>query len=145
MPAIEWFSDDKHAYSTALMFAYINMFKPERTKLALDELEFNLEFECWAGKVRPIDVLNDLKNKKYKDEVARIKKADTSYPIIVDSSYRIVDGVHRYAKHVLEKKRDITVYVFDKALMKKFVIGKRDGVQALEIHDLIELFYKRFR
>ena len=142
--AIEWFSDDKYAYSTALMFAYINLCKPTKTKLKLDELKFNLEHNSWANNVRPIDVIEDMKNKKYKDEVQRIKKANTKYPIIIDSNYNILDGVHRYVKHIIEDKKTINVYIFDKKLMKKFIIGKRDEGKNLEINDFIELFKKRF-
>jgi len=73
-------------------------------------------------KIKPIDILEDIKNKKYKHEVARIKRADTTYPIIVDSNYNIIDGVHRFMKHILENKRKINVYIFNKSLMKKFII-----------------------
>lgn len=141
---LEWFSDNKYKYSTALMFAYINLYKPTKTKLNLDDLKFNLEYNCWANNVRPIDVLNDIKNKKYKDEVIRIKNANIKYPIILDSNHYILDGVHRYVKHIIENKKTINVYIFDKKLMKKFIIGKGDEIDNLEINDFIELFYKRF-
>jgi disulfide oxidoreductase YuzD len=144
MPTLEWFSDDTYAYSTALMFAYINLCKPKKSKLNLDELKFNLEYNSWANNVRPIEVLNDMKNKKYKDEIARIKKANLKYPIIIDSNYNILDGVHRYVKHIIENKKTINVYIFDKKLMKKFIIGKRDDENKQEINDFIELFNKRF-
>jgi hypothetical protein len=144
MPSIEWFSDDKYAYSTALMFAYINLCKPTKTKLKVDELRFNLDYNSWENNVRPVDVLDDMKNKKYKKEVDRIKNADLSYPIILDSNYHILDGVHRYVRHVVENKKTITVYIFDKPTMKKFIIGKRDEESRLEINDFIELFSKRF-
>jgi hypothetical protein len=145
MPNIEYFSDDTYVYSTALMFAYINIFKPSTVSLSLDELQFNLELNVWANDVRPIDVVNDMKNKKYKDEVARIKKADIKYPIIIDSNYYILDGFHRYVKHLIDNKKTIKVYIFDKKLMKKFVIGKRNEKFTFEINDFIELFEKRFR
>lgn len=145
MPEIEYFSDDTYVYSTALMFAYINLLKPPIVTLGLDELQFNLELNCWENNVRPIDVINDMKNKKYTSEVARIKKADTTYPIIINSDYYILDGVHRYVKHVIENKKKIKVYVFDKKLMKKFVIAKRKEKFTFEINDFIELFEKRFR
>lgn len=141
---IEYFSDEKYKYSTGLMFAYINLCKPKKEKLNLDDLKFNLEYNCWANNVRPIDVLNDMKNKKYKDEVARIKKANIKYPIILDSNYNILDGVHRYVKHIAENKKTINVYIFDKTLMKKFIIGKRDEENKLDLHDFIALFNKRF-
>ena len=141
---IEYFSDEKYKYSTALMFAYINLCKPKKEKLNLDDLKFNLEYNCWANNVRPIDVLNDMKNKKYKDEVARIKKANIKYPIILDSNYNILDGVHRYVKHIVENKKTINVYIFDKTQMKKFIIGKRVEENKLDLHDFIELFNRRF-
>jgi hypothetical protein len=142
--SVAYFSDDKYKYSIALMFAYINLCKPNKTKLNLDELTFNLEYNCWKNNVRPIDVLNDIKNEKYKDEVFRIKNANIKYPIIIDSNYNILDGVHRYVKHIIENKKTINVYIFDKKLMKKFIIGKRNETVNLEINNYIELFYRRF-
>lgn len=142
---IEYFSDDKYKYSTGLMFAYINLCKPNKTNLNLDDPKFNLDHNCWENKVRPIDVLNDMKNKKYKDEVFRIINANMKYPIIIDSNYNILDGVHRYVKHIIENKKTIKVYIFDKKLMKKFIIGKHnDVINNLEINHFIELFYKGF-
>ena len=142
---IDYFSDDKYHYSIALMFAYINLCKPNKTKLNVDDLKFNLDYNCWANNVRPIDVLNDMKNKKYKDELTRIKNANIKYPIILDSNYKILDGYHRYVKHIIENKKTINVYIFDKKLMKKFIIGKRHEINTLEINDFIELFNRRFK
>jgi len=142
---MEYFSDEKYKYSTTLMFAYINSCNHNKTKLNIDNLKFNLEYNCWENNIRPIDFLNDTKNKKYKDEVIKIKNVDIKYPIIVDSNYNILDGVHRYVKHIIENKKTIDVYIFDKKLMKKFIIGKRDEIVNLEINDFIELFYKRFK
>lgn len=62
----------------------------------------------------------------------------------MDSNYNILDGVHRYVKHIIEDKKTINAYIFDKNLMKKFIIGKRDEAKNLEINDFIELFNKRF-
>jgi hypothetical protein len=145
MPVIEYFSDNKDVYSTAMMFAYINVFKPKITTVNVEELLFNLELNCWTNDVRPVDVLEDIKNARYKAEVVRIKKADLTYPIIVNSQYFILDGMHRYVKHILENKKSIKVYVFDKTLMKKFVIAKRGDKLDFQINDFIELFEKRFR
>ena len=141
---IEYFSDNKYKYSTALMFAYINLYKPNIYKLNMDDLEFNLEYNCWNNNVRPIDVINDIKNKKYKNEVLRIKNANIKYPIIIDSSYKILDGFHRYVKMYIENKKNINVYIFDNKLIKKFIIGKRNEKIDLQINDYIELFNRRF-
>ena len=144
MELSEYFSDEKYKYSVALMFAYINICKPQKTRLKIDELRFNLEYKCWCNNIKPIDVINDIKNKKYKNEVKRIQNANIKYPIIISSNYYILDGVHRYVKHIIDNKKYINVYIFDKRLMKKFIIGKRNEKIKLEINDYIELFYKRF-
>jgi disulfide oxidoreductase YuzD len=142
---IEYFSDERYIYSVGYMFAYINIYNPKKVKLNLDDLKFNLEYNSWANQVRPIDVLNDMNNKKYKEESLRIKNADTKYPIIVDSNYVILDGVHRYIKNIIENKKTIQVYIFDKKLMKQFIIGKRGEENDLQLNDYIELFHKRFK
>ena len=144
MPTTHWFSDNKYNYSIQLMFAYINLYKPTKIKLNLDTLAFNLEYNCWENNVCPINVINDMKNNKYKEEVMQIKNANIKYPIIIDSNYNIIDGVHRYTKHIIENKKTINVYIFDKKLMKKFIIGKRNEKNNMEINDYIELFNRRF-
>jgi hypothetical protein len=117
-----YFCDDKHDYSIKMMFDYIKINKPTKIKLNISELLFNLNWNSLRDNVKPIDILEDITNKKYKHEIDRIKRADTTYPIIIDSNYNIIDGVHRYMKHILENKRKINVYIFNKALMKKFII-----------------------
>jgi hypothetical protein len=132
---LEYFSDDKYKYSIALMFSYINLCKPNKNKLNISDLIINLEYNCWE----------DINNKKYKDEVKRIKNANIKYPIIIDSNYNIIDGMHRYVKHILDNKKKINVYIFDKKIMKKFIIAKRNEEVKLKIHDFIELYIKRFQ
>lgn len=122
------------------MFAYINLKKPEKIKLETSKLLFNLDLECWDKNTKPSDMISCLKNKKYKDEVTRIKESDTKYPIIVDSNLFIIDGVHRYVKSVLSNKKTVDVYIFD----KKCIVGKRGENINLKINDYIELFQKRF-
>jgi hypothetical protein len=141
---VEYYSDDKYQYSTALMFAYINLKKPEKIKLETSKLLFNLDLNCWDKNTKPSDVISCIKNKKYKDEVKRIMDCDLQYPIIVNSDLFIIDGVHRYVKSVLSNKKTVDVYMFDKKLMKKFIIGKRGENINLKLNDYIELYQKRF-
>lgn len=141
---VEYYSDDKYKYSTALMFAYINLKKPEKIKLETSKLLFNLDLNCWDKDTKPSDVISCIKNKKYKDEVKRIMESDLRYPIIVNSDLFIIDGVHRYVKSILSNKKTVDVYIFDKKLMKKFIIGKRDEEINLNLNDYIELYQKRF-
>jgi hypothetical protein len=126
------------------MFAYINLKKPEKIKLETSKLLFNLDLNCWDKNTKPSDVISCIKNKKYKDEVKRIMNSDLRYPIIVNSELFIIDGVHRYVKSVLSNKKTVDVYIFDKKLMKKFIIGKRNEKINLNLNDYIELYQKRF-
>ena len=143
---VEYYSDDKYEYSTALMFAYINLKKPEKIKLETSKLLFNLDLNCWDKNTKPSDVISCIKSKKYKykDHVKRITESDLRYPIIVDSNLFIIDGVHRYVKSVLTNKKIIDIYIFDKKLMKKFIVGKRGEKINLQLNGYIELYEKRF-
>jgi len=141
----QYFSDDTYNYSVPMMHAYTNLFKPKQTRLRIDDLKFNLEYNSWADGVRPIDVLNDIRNKKYKNEASRIKNADTKYPIIVDSNYNILDGVHRFVRHIIDNKKTINVHIFDKKTLKKFVTGKRNEPNNISINAQIETFFQRFK
>ena len=116
-----YFSDDKHKYSIEMMIAYINETNPTKIKLNVKDLLFNLYWNSLENNVKPIDIIQNIKNHKY--EIERIERADMKYPIIIDSNYNIIDGVHRYIKHILNHKRKIIVYIFDKNLMKKFIIN----------------------
>ena len=143
---VEYYSDDKYEYSTDLMFDYINLKKPEKIKLETSKLLFNLDLNCWDKNTKPSDVISCIKSKKYKykDHVKRITESDLRYPIIVDSNLFIIDGVHRYVKSVLTNKKIIDIYIFDKKLMKKFIVGKRGEKINLQLNDYIELYEKRF-
>jgi hypothetical protein len=142
---IECYSDDKYIYSIALMFAYINLQKPKKNKLETSKLLFNLDLNCWNNNTKPSDVISHQTDEKYKDEVKRIKESDTKYPIIVDSNLFIIDGVHRFAKSIINNNKEIDVYMFDKKLMKKFIVGKRGENINLQLNDYIELYNQRFR
>uniref|UniRef100_A0A6C0EU50 Uncharacterized protein n=1 Tax=viral metagenome TaxID=1070528 RepID=A0A6C0EU50_9ZZZZ len=139
---IEYFSDNNYKYSTALMFSYIKLRKPEKNKININSLDFNLNYNCWENNVKPLDVMNDIKNVKYKEEVKRIKNAEIKYPIIVDLNYNIIDGMHRYVRHILEKKEKINVYIFNKNIMKKFILCKKNEPIIYTLHDIIELYHK---
>ena len=142
------FSDGDKIYSVDMMFAYINIFRPKKSKIDINTLMHNLGYTCWGGpngrKYSPMDVLNN--KGKYPKEVSRIKKADLKYPIILNGD-NIVDGAHRLTKAMLKKQKYINAYVFSKQDMKLFLVDKTRNwskVDKIEIHQYIELFYKNF-
>lgn len=82
----------------------------------------------------------------YKQDIERIKNADLKYPIIIVDKH-VIDGVHRLTRAYLEGKKKIKPYRFTKQQLKKFVIaneGEWGKVDGMEIHNYIQLFYKRF-
>ena len=123
MNGIEIFSDGKYEYSTALMFEYIHRYTPPIIQVNIDDLRYNLYFSCWKNNIQPIEVLENPNNKKYEDEMTRIRNANTKYPIIINTQNNIIDGVHRYVKLIIEGKKYITVYIFDDDVMKSFRIS----------------------
>lgn len=137
-------SKGKNVYSVDLMFAYINIFKPEITKIKLDIINYNIYTKGWGeGNISVNDVLKN--PQKYKDDYNRIINADLKYPIIMDIKGNIYDGVHRYIKSKLLNKKIIKVYLFDDKLLNKFIINKTGNYNTkLEINEYIELFYKKF-
>lgn len=48
------------------------------------------------------------------EHARRIIEADTAYPPILTESYRVFDGMHRIAKHLMEGKTTIKVKKFKK-------------------------------
>ena len=94
-----------------------------------------------------MDVIKNPKNKKYKDDNNRIKKANLNYPIMIDDKNNIIDGVHRLSKAYSQNKKYIKAYVFDKEIMKKFLVnnnGNWKKIDNMEIYQYIELFHKKF-
>ena len=137
-------SKGKNVYSVDLMFAYINIFKPEITKIKLDTINYNMDTKGWGeGNISVNDVLKN--PKKYKDDYDKINYANLKYPIIMDIKGNILDGVHRYIKSKLLNKKIIKLYLFNDKLLNKFIINKTKNYNTkLEINEYIELFYKNF-
>ena len=134
-----------------MMFAYINIYKPSSIFIDVKSLLKTLEYKGWGDPKQniyysPFNVIENPKNKIYKDEIKRIKKADLTYPIILNNNH-VIDGVHRLTKAYLTKQKKIKAYVFTKRQMNKFLINKTgdwDEVDKLQTHDFIQLCYKRF-
>ena len=146
------FSNNNNIYSVDMMFAYINIYKPSSIFIDVKSLLKTLEYKGWGDPKQniyysPFNVIENPKNKIYKDEIKRIKKADLTYPIILNNN-DVIDGVHRLTKAYLTKQKKIKAYVFTKRQMNKFLINKTgdwEEVDKLQTHDFIQLFYKRFK
>lgn len=149
MPPLRTYSDGKAIYSVDMMLAYLNTQKHPSVKIPMIEFEWQLEQKVW-GDWSPIDVLNKMDIKKYSENSIRIREADLSYPVIVTggSKHILVDGYHRVAKAYKQGKTSVDAYIFDTALMKKFILDKdMDFVrvhQKMRVDEILELFAKRF-
>lgn len=148
------YSSNNNIYSVDMMFSYLDLFDHDVVKINIDDLIHSLEYKGWANWVNKkpkksdyysaMDVINN--QKKYKKEMVRINDADLKYPIIIYGN-NIVDGVHRLAKAYLLGKKYINAHIFDRNLMRKFLInnkGNWKNVDNIETSDYIKLFIKRF-
>ena len=126
----------KKTYSIDMMFAYINIYKPAVVEVPISAFDTDLDSIGW-GNVSANKVLKD--PKKYKDDHYRIVNAKLVYPIIIDKSYFIYDGVHRLAKSIMLGKKTIKAYIIDDTLSDKFVIS---STKYMGINDYIEHFNK---
>ena len=145
-------SDRPYIYSVDMMIAYVNIIKPSPVKVDIDILVPYLESNLW-GDFSPIDVMKNPTHKKYISHIKRIHDADLSYPIFLTNTNDIIDGAHRVSKALTLGKKTISAYIFDKSLMKKFIIHKgfdgnkidEDGAQKIQIHTILEQFVKSIK
>ena len=130
-----------------MMLCYINTQGHQKEKLPIDIFIPQLNEKVWTP-WSPMDVIEKMDLKKYKDDAERIKRANLAYPVIVTGKYTIVDGYHRIAKAYLEKKKYVDVYIFDSELMNKFIINKNMDIQKVHnntgVNEILELWTKRF-
>lgn len=94
-----------HAWDVDRLVGLTKDFKRQRVKLdSIRELEENFWF---AGK-------NDKPTIRAIVEHAKlIREADLGYPIILSSDGRVMDGMHRVAKALLEGEKTIEAVRFD--------------------------------
>jgi hypothetical protein len=147
MPGLKTYHDGHNIYSVDMMIAYINIHKPAVLVMPVRDFTDQLKVDVW-GDVSPMVVIEKIHLKKYASNAARIHDADLSYPIIVSKDGVIIDGYHRLAKAVLSETTTIKTYVFDDALMKKFILDKHmDFVhvhQHMTVSNVLEMWSKRF-
>jgi len=143
-------SDRPYVYSVDMMMAYVNLFKHPVVKIDISELLPQLILIRWNNSAL-LDVLKDLN--KNQTHYKRIMDADLSYPIFVRENNDLIDGAHRLCKAILTGKKTINAYVFNKSLMKKFIIHEgftadhkvdNAGASKKELYEILMLFHKRF-
>lgn len=147
MPNFRTYHDGKAIYSVDMMIAYVSTHKHPIQIIPLTQFQEELAQPVW-GDWSPQDVLNKPTLKKYADDMKRIKEADLSYPILMNTKGKILDGYHRVAKAVLEGESSIKAQIFDAALMKKFIINSDMNFvkvhQETPVFELLTLYAKRF-
>lgn len=140
MPNLKTYNDEKHKYSVDMMFAYVNTHKLKTEKVSIEENLWQIEQNVW-GDYSPSDVIRNPDKKKYADNIKRMREADLDYPILMTSKHQIIDGYHRFLKAIKKGDKEIKAYILEPQIMRKFIIPDNS---TLEIHELIELFHKRF-
>ncbi len=140
-------SINNNVYSVDMMFSYINIFKPESITVPVQSLHVDFDQKGWGdGDISVNDVLNN--PTRYKEDYERITNCNMKYPIIITKNgktYRIIDGVHRVIYCKINDKKSIKAYIFDAALLKKFLLNNRgDYDTVVKPNIFIELFVNRF-
>lgn len=147
MPDLKTFHNNKNIYSVDMMIAYVNTYGHPVIKVPIEDFESQLKEKVW-GEVSPIDVIKNMQNNKYKEDTKKIYDANLTYPIILTGKHTVVDGYHRISKAYLDDKKFVSAYVFDSALMNKFIVNKDlDFVkvhQHTNVSQILELWTKRF-
>lgn len=133
------FSTGKNIYSVDLMFSYINIYKPDSIKINVNDYVNLLNFNAWGNPLKKLYLPHDvIKNqKKYKNDYNRIMNSNLKYPIIIIKNNIIVDGMHRLSK----ASSNIKAYIFDDALLKKFLIDKNENYNRVDKLN-ISYFYR---
>lgn len=147
MPNFKTYSDEKYIYSVDMMIAYVNTHTLPVQKINIKDNLWQIEQPVW-GKYSPADVLKRPTLKKYADNIQRTRDSDLSYPIFMTSKHQIIDGYHRFLKAIQKGDTTIKAYLFEPALLKKFIVNKELDYPAvherMKIHEMIELYEKRF-
>ena len=146
----QFFSDEDNIYSVDMLIAYVNLFKPHVVRVPTKKIITNLTDPCWGEPeeniyITPLQVIAN--PEEYPEHARRIQEADLTYPIILNSRNCVIDGVHRLAKTIETNQRSIKAYIIDDKLLEKFLVdfsGDWGVKDQLELHDQIEMFYKRF-
>jgi hypothetical protein len=163
------YGDGQYIYSVDMMLIYIHLNKVKVKKylksVRLERLEGQLRKSVvWHTKrgreYTPHELLLHPEKYRTTHDMDTLKRANLDYPIIVwnninkeendDCQLDIVDGFHRTVKAMLHKKVNINAYVFDNALMKKFIIYEGSFDQFIkskpnmEMYYFIDLYKKRF-
>jgi len=155
------YSNGQIVYSVYMMHKYVNENKLHIYNISLTRFKYTQNWKIWGDWNDPYgdqnrwsinDVLKD--PNKYKRDYKNILKAKLSYPIICVYTpldlFIIVDGYHRYAKSILQKKKTIKSYVFtDPKIIKKFKLGKQTKsiwkkIDKMKQKDFDILYKKRF-
>jgi disulfide oxidoreductase YuzD len=151
----EYFILNKKVYSTDMMIAYADIFKPKETKQNVSQLfDYIKSQNAWSndnGDVySPQQLLNDPSNKKYQEDFKRINASNLKYPIIIiktKSDFSVANGYHRIVKAKQLGKKEISSLIFDVQTLEKFYLGQEkdyEQIISMPVFELLILFVNRF-
>jgi len=97
-------------------------------KIDLRDVKHWIYYPCWSENDCYLSIFQVLLQKdKFPDHIDRINKADTKYPLIVtedpfDKFGTILDGNHRFAKLIQQRKKKIKIIYFTRKELDKLKI-----------------------
>jgi hypothetical protein len=119
-----------YGYDQEELWKYVENKKEKEYKI--DDVKHWVYSPCWSYEINNTlcfysiyQVL--LQKKRFNEDMKRIKKADTSYPIIIiedefDKYGSILDGNHRFAKLIMNKAKVVKYKFITKKELEKFRI-----------------------
>ena len=151
------YKHNNHLYLIDFMFLYVNKGNISSQKIDIHQLLPQLSRNVWNG-ISPMQIIEKTVPTEKKDisieHAERIKKTDIQYPIIINTNYDIIDGMHRLVKAYLLEQEYIEAYIFNDDLMDKFMIWKIKGknwiktgeiyYDSLSKEEIEELYRNRF-
>lgn len=134
------YTDSRGTFLVGRLFEWINKHPEKHKYIPLDHLLKYISEDSWSD-------FNELQRTNFRtvfeDEkhFARMKKANLTYPIIIDNFNQLIDGVHRVFKAVFEKKEKIKAVFINQSQLNSISTSlkpstKKSQVEKLPIEDV---------
>ena len=119
--------------SRNMAFLLEDFVKNKKTKeYNMEDVKHWVYTPCWSFELNNTECFYSiyqvlLQKGKFKEDMKRIKKADTSYPIIViedkfDKYGNILDGNHRFAKLIMNNSKKVKIKFITQKELHKLII-----------------------
>jgi hypothetical protein len=147
---------DGKLYSTDMMIAYTNIFKPPIIQINVQDYEKSLYNKIWWSftenkHISAMDVIeNPDKDEDHRVQYRDMQIAELKCPILLDEDGNIINGYHRLSKAYIQHKKKISAVIMTNDIINKCKLSDMDQRDeqikyiTLSPFKYIELFIERF-